>query len=172
MAAFDPASPPAQVPRHHVTNALWDTGATRSVISSNVVKDLGLLPVGKCNVNHAGGFSESCTYMVNVKLPNKVGIAGILATEMENPTGFDVIVGMDIISRGDFALTHAGKKTCVSFRIPSCEAIDYVQQAKDLKTAKTIPVKSEKAVGRNASCPCGKKQPNGKTIKYKNCHGA
>lgn len=170
--AFDPANPPASI-THHSTGALWDTGATRSVISSNVVAALGLQPVGICDVNHAGGVSQSATYVVNVLLPNKVAVVGVLVTELTKPiSGFDVIIGMDIITSGDFAVTHTAGKTCMSFRIPPCEQIDYVADAQRIMTEKTLPISSEKVVGRNSPCPCGKKQPNGKGVKYKNCHGA
>jgi hypothetical protein len=36
------------------------------------------------------------------------------------PSGaFDMIIGMNIISRGDFALSNSEGKTIMSFRIPS-----------------------------------------------------
>jgi hypothetical protein len=37
----------------------------------------------------------------------------------------DVLIGMDIISRGDFALTHKEGKTVFSFRYPSLATIDF-----------------------------------------------
>ena len=35
--------------------AIWDTGATATVITENVVKALGLIPTGMSNVNTANG---------------------------------------------------------------------------------------------------------------------
>ena len=40
----------------------------------------------------------------------------------------DVLIGMDIISRGDFAITHPGGRTKFSFRVPSQADIDFVEE--------------------------------------------
>ena len=156
--AFDPASPPNPPPPRIATKALWDTGATKSVISHDPVKSLGLTPVGTTNVNHGGGSSRSPTYLVNFDLPHKVGVTGALVTEFPAPAdgSFGAIVGMDVICLGDFAITNVSGRTWVSFRTPSCAAIDYVVEANKLTFA---------GVGRNDPCPCG----SGK--KYKKCHG-
>jgi hypothetical protein len=110
-------------------NALWDTGATKSVLTSATVKKLGLTPVGVTTINHAGGTSQSNTYLVNFYLPNRVIIPGVLVSECEDIAGnFGAIVGMDIIASGDLSITNMGGKTCMSFRIPSIALIDYVEE--------------------------------------------
>jgi Aspartyl protease len=163
MPGFDPASPPAPPPPIVQTSALWDTGASKSVISPDIVKGLGLTPVGTANVAHAGGTGTSPTYLVNFRLLNGVGVAGSLVTEFPSLTGsFQAIIGMDIISLGDLALTHVNGQTCMSFRIPATAAIDYVEEYDRL-------VRTQ--VGRNDACPCGRKQPDGRPVKFKNCHG-
>lgn len=113
-------------------------------------------------VNHAGGSSLSNTYLVNLHLPNGVGIVGVPVTELGETTLFGVIVGMDIIIRGDFAITNTNGQTWVSFRVPSIQGIDYVQEAQKIRYA---------GVGRNDPCPCGKTDAIGKPIKFKKCHG-
>jgi len=162
--AFDPKKVDGSKVKHHACKALWDTGATRSVVSPEVVKALGLTPTGVANISHAGGTSQCNTYVVNIELPNHVEIVGIQATEFPGQDGFEVIIGMDIIGEGDFAVTHCNGKTCLSYRIPSIEEIDYVAESKE-------PIRSEPAPGRNSPCPCGKKQRNGSPMKYKNCCG-
>ena len=163
MQAFDPTRPPTPPPPVFQANALWDSGASRSVISSRLVSTLGLQPVGATKVNHAGGEGTSKTYLVNFGLPNNVGIAGVLVTEFPAIAGgFDVIIGMDIISHGDFSLTNLGGRTCMSFRTPSCAVVDYVEEARRL---------SYSSVGRNDPCPCGKKREDGRSVKFKHCHG-
>jgi hypothetical protein len=37
----------------------------------------------------------------------------------------DVLIGMDIIGEGDFAVTHQDGKTTFSFRVPSLKTIDF-----------------------------------------------
>jgi hypothetical protein len=157
-AAFDPAQPPEPLPPQHQTTALWDTGASRSVITPSTARALGLVSVGTIMMNHAGGCSPSNTYLVNFFLPNNVGIRGVLVSESADiPNGdFGALIGMDIISIGDFSITNVNRQTWMTFRIPSIETIDYVVESDRLLYA---------GVQRNAPCPCG----SGK--KFKHCHG-
>jgi hypothetical protein len=49
------------------------------------------------------------------------------ATESEL-TGMDVLIGMDIISSGDFAVTASQGKTKFSFQYPSTHDIDFAKE--------------------------------------------
>jgi len=142
----------------HQFNALWDTGATGTVITKNVVDALSIKPSAIRQVFHANGDCYVNAYQINVILPNGVGVRNVVATE-GILNGFDLLIGMDIITLGDFSVTNHEGKTCFSFRIPSIEKVDFVE-----KSAHT-PVRNDSKIGRNDPCPCG----NGK--KYKNCHG-
>lgn len=157
--AFDPAAPPNPLPTQTNSRALWDTGATSSVISPALVQALALTPVGAVRVTHAGGVGNSPTYLLNLLLPNHVGFAGILVTEFPPPAdgSFSVIIGMDVICTGDFSITNLRGQTWMSFRTPSTASIDYVVEADRITFA---------GIGRNELCRCG----SGK--KYKKCHGA
>lgn len=42
-----------------------------------------------------------------------------------------VLIGMDIIGMGDFAVTNINEKTILSFRIPSVREIDFVPEANE-----------------------------------------
>ena len=55
--AYNPAQKGINPPQIYSFQSLWDTGATGSVISTNVVRTLGLKPVGKRKVFHANGES-------------------------------------------------------------------------------------------------------------------
>ena len=160
---FDPdqVPPDREFPRHH-TRAIWDTGATNSFITPGTVNAVGLLPVGKAQIGHAVGHSEVNTYLVNLYLPNSVGVPGIQVSECADTDGsFGVIIGMDVIALGDFAITNVDGYTWMSFRVPPIEAIDYVDEANKMRYAGT---------GRNDPCPCGKTH-NDRPVKYKHCHG-
>ncbi|MGC1188380.1 MAG: aspartyl protease family protein [Candidatus Acidiferrales bacterium] len=162
-AAYDPSNPPTPPPAQVPTSALWDTGATGSSITPSVVKNLGLTPIGSQVVNHFGGTSTKNTYLVNVFLPNSVTIVGVVVTECEETAQFGFILGMEIITKGDFSITNVANQTWVSFRVPSMTGIDYVQEANKMRFA---------GVGRNDPCPCGKQDAGGKPVKFKKCHGA
>ena len=82
--------------------AIWDTGATHSVISKKVVMECKLWPSGMTRVSHVGGESPSNTYFVNIYLPNNVEMCGVRVTEAEGILGggnVNVLIGMDIISK-------------------------------------------------------------------------
>lgn len=149
----------SEVPTLFKTHALWDTGATNSVITADTVAKLGLKPISMTQVQHAGGVSTQNIHLVNIYLPNKVAIPFVQVTECEDISGnFGAIIGMDIISIGDFAVTNFQGKTTLSFRIPSVEKINFIPKNK-------IPNHMPEHQGRNELCNCG----SGK--KYKHCHG-
>jgi hypothetical protein len=112
---------------HATINAIWDTGASGSAISKNVAQHLGLIPTGMAQVNTAAGSVIQRTYTIDIGLPNNVLIQSITATEIDALTGgCDALIGMDIITLGDFSITNHKGNTCMSFRIPSSHEIDYV----------------------------------------------
>lgn len=151
--AFDPRHTKDHPP-HKKYLAIWDTGATNSVISEKVVGECNLKPTGIVQVHGISGEKTSKTYLVNILLPNRVSFVGVKVTE-GILRGTDVLIGMDIINTGDFALTHNDGKTLFSFRVPSIGKIDFVtHKASGLN------------ISRSAPCPCG----SGK--KYKKCCGA
>ena len=72
------------------------------------------------------GEAETETYLVNAYLPPNVMFPGLKVTK--GILGdFDVLIGMDIIAMGDFAITHADGKTVLTFRCPSSKEIDFVK---------------------------------------------
>jgi predicted aspartyl protease len=142
--------------RIHNTKALWDTGATNCAITKKAADAIGLKPISQTYVGHADGRTLKNVYLVNIYLPNRIAFIGVRVTECESVVGnFDVIIGMEIITRGDFSITNKENRTIISFRFPSIETIDYVSEQNKKIFSK---------VGRNDICPCG----SGK--KFKNCH--
>ena len=140
-------------------NAIWDTGATNTAISSKVVEKCGLIPTGQATSNTANGTRVVNTYLIDISLPNNVNINGVQAAEFAAVEGADLLIGMDIIGLGDLAISNYCGKTTFTFRVPSIDATDYVEELNALKQA------SSTKIGRNDPCPCG----SGK--KYKYCHG-
>jgi predicted aspartyl protease len=140
--------------------AVYDTGATQTAISPTVVNDFGLPSVGAAQVKTAGGGVTTSTHIINLALPNGVMFQMMRVTKADLGEPFDVLIGMDILGTGDFAVTHHLDKTTFSFRWPSQDEIDFVAEAQ----AKPEPARSDK-IGRNSQCPCG----SGK--KYKKCCG-
>lgn len=109
--------------------ALWDTGATGSCISDQKVKDLELVPTGKITMTTPQGKTEENTYLVDIVLPNNVTVQGVVVNGSRiGEQGLDLLIGMDIISMGDFVISQPSRGTVFSFRHPSKEMTDYVKQ--------------------------------------------
>ena len=113
-------------PPAHAFRALWDTGATISVISQTVVDDCDLKPIAPVEVHGVHGPSMTFAFLVNLRLPNKVMIPGLLVT-LGVLKDADVLIGMDIITKGDFAVTNFGGRTTFTFRMPSLGGIDFME---------------------------------------------
>jgi len=122
-----PFAPPKDI-IHKKFFAIWNTGATNTVITQKVVQKCELKPTGMTKVFHAHGETTTNTYFINIYLPNKVAICQIRVSEGDLAGQADVLIGMDIIGQGDFAVTNKNGKTVFSFRIPSVECIDFVEQ--------------------------------------------
>lgn len=119
------------------TTALWDTGATNTAISRVVAEKLKLPPIGKVIVRGAHGSKEVNRYVVDILLPNNVELLQwqVAEVELEDPVG--LLIGMDVITKGDFAITNVAQNTVVSFRMPSLgPVIDYVRGIKMEKAIK------------------------------------
>ena len=97
---------------------LWDTGATQSCISSKIVTDLGLNPVGAMQMNTAGGTAQTNAYHISVKLPNRCYIEKLRVAEAQL-VGCDALIGMDVISRGNFTIINDTGKTVFEFSLPN-----------------------------------------------------
>lgn len=85
-------------------NAIWDTGATSSMISANAAKKLMLAPIGLTQIAGVHGISNAKTYLVDVVFGNGFTLHDIKVSEASDFGGFDFLVGMDIISRGIMSL--------------------------------------------------------------------
>ena len=104
---------------------LWDTGATISAVTKRVATDLELSIEARVPIQHAGGASTGVPqHYVNLQLPNGLVIIGRAVAQLPL-TNCDVLVGMDIISLGDFAVSNFDGKTTFSFRIPSVKELDF-----------------------------------------------
>jgi predicted aspartyl protease len=125
--AFEPdlIGPGWQAPKFLAIQAIWDTGATNSMITQRVVDECGLVPFDAARVVGVHGENLSEMYLVNVMLPSRAAFAGLSVTKGQLAPGADMLIGMDIISLGDFAVTNFEERTVFSFRTPSEGHIDF-----------------------------------------------
>ena len=84
--------------------ALWDTGSDFTAITKKVVDDLKLRAIREIPVNTANGMMMSKEYVINVILPDNISKL-VRATECIMNDDTDILIGMDIITDGDFAIS-------------------------------------------------------------------
>jgi len=106
----------AEIPKRSQIIALWDTGATISVISEETAEKLDLFSIGKLLVNHADGQIECNTYIINVFLQNQIEFTGIVVACSRLP-GIDMLIGMDIITKGNFSMINDEGRTIFSYSV-------------------------------------------------------
>jgi len=149
------------------TSGIWDTGATNSVITKTTAKALGLKAVSYTKVRGVGGEMDSPVYRVRITLNNQDISLIALVTECEElsvDSRIGMLIGMNIITMGDFSVSNYGGRTVMTFRVPSLQRIDYVDeinQNNSLLKQRAINL----AHNLQDKCPCG----SGKL--FKNCHG-
>ena len=107
--------------------AIWDTGATRSVITRRLVQAVGLRPISLTTCTGVSGSFETSVYLVSLLLPNGVCLPQLEVVEADlgGPEA-DMLIGRDVIGEGDFAVSNFGGKTTLSFRLPAVERLDFV----------------------------------------------
>ena len=110
---------------------VWDTGAKTSSVHKRIVNELGLYAVNDWTMQTANGIAIVTTYFVDITLPNNVMVSNILVSASDLGDETDVLIGMDIISQGDFSISNVNGSTTFSFRIPSVKEIDYVKETND-----------------------------------------
>ncbi len=101
-------------------NAIWDTGATNSVITPQVFQELCLYAIDKAIVNGVNSRKEVPVTLIHIGLPNHLLIPNRRVSVCDIAGG-DMLIGMDIIARGDFSISTGDGKTLFSFAMPPFE---------------------------------------------------
>ena len=107
-----------QTRRVKALRAMWDTGSNATILSAKLVRDLRPDRFGQGGMTGIGGQSEGDTYLIHISLPT-----GDVITYQEvyeaDLSDYDAIIGMDIITRGDFHLDSSKGETLFSFQLPN-----------------------------------------------------
>ena len=107
----------------------WDCGATYSSISTELVQKLNLKSCGVKKVASSINSELSDIYDITLILHDDLGIPlKVAAVSNIHNWGIDMLIGMDVISLGDFAISTYNNVTCFSFRYPSQGFIDFNKQ--------------------------------------------
>lgn len=116
-----------------IFSAVWDTGAMRTAISQKVVDTIQCIATDQTTMIGVGSKPKTVNvYDVHLTLPNQVTINKLSVLSASELGGCDVLIGMDIIVLGDFAITNCDKKTVMTFSIPSHKKLCFVERAQKL----------------------------------------
>jgi len=100
---------------------LWDTGATLTFIKSGLRDKLKLSMArteSSAVIAGVGGHVKAdFTYISILVSPNFI-IEYCPVYVVDFPVNVDIVIGMDIINMGDFAVSNTGMKTSFSFIMP------------------------------------------------------
>ena len=110
MPSIDEITKSGQLKYTQVSSMVWDTGATNTLISSQVVDALELVPLEESLVEGVGGIVKSLVYEISLYLANDIVFKNVKAL-CSDIGDYDLVVGMDIIAQGDFVVSNnQGKK--------------------------------------------------------------
>jgi len=101
-------------------NALWDTCSSESVISSNLADKLELRSIGSALLNGTNLSYKTKIYEIILLLVEKQQIKlQVTESPQINNSGIDILIGLDVISLCDFAISTDGEYLYMSVRYPS-----------------------------------------------------
>jgi hypothetical protein len=121
--AFNPGKSMPKCPRIEF-KAMWDTGAAKTVITPRVIEALGLQPmkrIGPIFLQGVDSVEKSAAYEINLSLPSRITIheLTVVSKDPGDMAWWNVIIGMDVITQGDFSITNKNGKTEWSFSVPA-----------------------------------------------------
>jgi predicted aspartyl protease len=150
------------------TKGIWDTGATNSVITKSTAQALGLIPIAMANVKGVHGVKRVPVYRVRITLSNEnISLETEVAEcdELSGSHDTGMLVGMNIIGMGDFAISNFNGETTMTFRVPSLDKIDYESEINEHRRILGL-YRLQLVHGIvNPKCPCN----SGKA--WQDCHG-
>lgn len=99
-------------------NAIIDTGATCSAISKKAADLSGAVKRGTSSILSVHNTTTVTKYSANLTLPNEICFNDIKLVEINSLGSFDVLIGTDILSKGNFAVSSKDGNMWFSFKTP------------------------------------------------------
>ena len=100
--------------------ALWDTGSSYSCISTKLATELKLQPIKKIPLYTSGGYIESDVFNVDLLLGNDIIISvDVSSVDCAEDECINFLIGMDVITFGDFIISTVDGNVDFSFTIKS-----------------------------------------------------
>jgi hypothetical protein len=106
-----------KTPQRIKVDALWDTGATISAISKRKAEYLNLAQTGVEPIRGIDGIKEYPTVYISILFENDYPVL-VKSAICDLAPDFDLVIGMNVISKGDFCISNMGNDTLFSFVMP------------------------------------------------------
>jgi hypothetical protein len=113
----------AVIPYSKTVKILWDTGASKSCIRTDLAEKYKFPIISSITVMGAGGPFLTNSYLMGLLLPNNIIISEIEVMGLHNAQEIDMLIGMDIIKLGDFLVSTHNEQMYFSFQMPSMGGI-------------------------------------------------
>lgn len=110
---------------HKEINGIWDTGSNKSIINTSIVEELDLPYVGKGSLSNLYDKKDTDIWNIDILLCLININIDVFSSDLRR-NDFDMVIGMDIISKGDFIITNYDGKTTMSFRCPSKQNFNFI----------------------------------------------
>jgi hypothetical protein len=98
-------------------NAMWDTGAEFSCISLDLAERLGLVKMAERQLGSVHAKSQQPVFVTDIVLTEEFLVPRLPITGLPTGSSFDVIIGMDIINRGNFHWDCEGSDSLLTFTV-------------------------------------------------------
>lgn len=113
-------------------HGLWDTGSMWCAISTKLADKMGLQTLGVRDVRHGGGTTSSPYYLIDLHLSDELSFHNIEAFGNPNLDENEMLIGMNVISHGDFCVMGNFGERKFSFVVPTLEGMDFADMAKKM----------------------------------------
>jgi hypothetical protein len=95
--------------------AMWDTGATMSLVNDKIIKDLQLKEICITKVKHVAGTETFPVYTAAIEIQGGMIINEHRLVSFPSIHAFDMIIGMDIITLGRFCIENNDGNSVFTF---------------------------------------------------------
>lgn len=103
---------------HYLVKALWDTGSTTSCISKRFASKMGIQPINTGVGLSASEKFDISYYLLNLYMSNELVIENVKVAEFPiRHHDVDFLIGMDVISKGDFSIINKNGKMKLTFEL-------------------------------------------------------
>jgi hypothetical protein len=131
--------------------ATWDTGATISCIKEEIAVSHNLPICGQRECRGVNSIKTVNTYLSSLVLPNNFAINEIELASCDNSLAVDMLIGMDIISKGELLINTCNNMTIYSFQMPAPTAFSLDQ----IQSRPQALIQCNENFNENMLCPCG-----------------